>query len=265
MAAPDKTNPKRANRTLRRLEWEYMLGLFRQGLNQADVRRAMVDHFGFNFSSELVARYWHRGSPKSEWAKRPMKEIIDEEKQVTRGILRAEEEKQGVPAFRRLAAADAAEQLKIESQGVRGSMGAAITMLGSLSKLRVVAVQVADQVAAKLKQDILANAITVQEGLELLDRLARTTHRVNEAFHVSQKSLRLYFGAPEKILGVTAVGGPSVFDGHRMYEELGEQTVRQAMADMLEGRMTDEVEKFLEWQDRVDREEAISVEARVVQ
>lgn len=243
-------------------EWEYLKELYRKNLPMAEMRAKMKAQFGRSFTAKTITTCYRLGYPIPAWANTPIKELLAEEQKVARGIAREREKAEGAAPFKRQGILDAAEQISIEGQGVRGSFAAAITMLGNLSNLREASLAASKAVGQRIALDVQAGRMSPLDAIELIRRMGQATKAAVEAFHTSQKALRLHFGAPEQIIGL-ATTGLAEFNGEDMVRELGPELVKAAILDLVEGRTTDAVAAFLEWQD--SRERAIDVEPRTVQ
>lgn len=248
---------------LTRAQWEFLLGQYRMNATTAQIRERFRDQFGRSISAKTLTTAYRRGYHTPDWAKIPIADQIADEQRIARGLEREREKAEGIPGLRKVGNLDAAEQLRVESQGVRGAFAAAITMLGNLSNLSKGSMAVSKAIGERIVADVQANRITTPEALELLRKMSLATKQSVEAFHTSMKTLRLHLGAPEMILGLIP-GTVTEFNGADALERLGEKVLKKAIADMLEGRTSDEVIAFMEWQDGVERD-TVDVEGRLVQ
>lgn len=246
---------------IQQVEWDYLTDLYRRNLSLYEIRREMERKFGRVFSAKTISICYRQGYSTPSWAQIPIKDVLEEEQRVARGMLR-EEKTSEISAYRKAGLLDAAEQLKIEAQGVRGSFAAAITMLGNVSNLRDATLAASKAVGEKIAADVRNNRMAPADAIELIRKMGQATKASVDAFHTSMKALRLHLGAPETILGLNIIGAAEI-DGAKIQKELGSEVLRKAVVDLLEGRTTDEVIALIEWQD--SHEEAIDVEARTIQ
>jgi len=199
-------------------------------------------------------RAWEQGWPNPPWA-RPIRDIFADEERSARAILASEQavaakESAVVREERRLARIDAAMERSREAEGVRAAMSNALSLLANLGAFSRASVATSKAAAEQLLEEVQEKKVHWSQAVVFLGKLSLIGERATTQLQTTMQAIRLHLGEPEKYVGlsITADQPTTQVDGKTAVQVLGEDRLRQAVIDLATGKITEDVERLMEWQ-----------------
>lgn len=188
-------------------------------------------------SVKTVKRAWQLGWSEPEWA-RPITNVFDDEAISARAEIerRRAEKAARLRGKKEQARLDAEEERIKEGQAVRGSLNTSLMLFSNIGLFSRVSIEMCKRAADDLEKDVAAGNVTWREALKVQSQLSLTSKRISEQLLSSMDALRKHLGEPEKLLGVVSNSPSSEVDAGLAVARLGEDGLRKAILDLVEGR-----------------------------
>lgn len=196
-------------------------------------------------------RAWRKGWDNPEWARRGIQDLLEDERLSVRDRLVRDEEKQAQAATklrtqRQRAKLDAIEERAKEAQAVRAAMANAMGLLGMSAQLAQGAAPLIQQAARKRASE---GDMEWKEAVKLTSQLSNIGLRASTIMKTSMEMLRLHTGDPQQIIGVAGMEQSHQVDAAATAQAMGgEEVLKKAINDLLDGNMTDEAQRLVEVQ-----------------
>lgn len=208
-------------------------------------KAAGVDH-------RTARRAWLEGWDRPGWA-RPIAAVLKEEQTRIRAKLAEEEAARAKEGAARRevqaqAKVDAIEEHAREAQAVRGAMNTAITVLATAAQLSKAHVALGETVAKGILKEAAEGTLPWEKALVLLKQLTWMSGQATTLVKAAVEILRKHTGDPLDH-GAESAAPSTQVDADRMVAAMGgEDQLKKAIQDLLEGRMTPEAERMVTFQ-----------------
>lgn len=232
--------------------YDLLLNAFRErpGVYTFAAGKAGVSH-------KTARRAWTKGWERPTWAK-PIEQIVENERMGARAILVAEEKVKTEEQFREarqareqdLARIDAIEERAREAQAIRSAFSSSMTLFANLGLLSKASIEMSKKASEMILEDVKEGKIAWEKAIQNLYRLGRIGIQASEQLQNAMEMLRLHLGNPQKIVGVqeSKVQSFTEIDPEKAANALGPERLRQALLDLAQGKMTEDVDRLIAWQ-----------------
>lgn len=218
-------------------------------------------------------RVWHRGYDDPVWARKAVKQLLEEEQQLARAAIeKAEQEKVKEEERRRqetadLARVDAVKERAREAQVVRGSMSAALTVLASALELQNAQLELAKFVSGSILLEAEQGKIEWAEAFDILKQcagyssaglgIARAAMEI-QRIHLGTNLTDAHAAPPSKVevaeakaaMTVSATTASTIlgFDHNEALKQFDddEERVRKAVSDLVLGNLSEDAAKVVD-------------------